>query len=91
MIAFFHLTGLHTVSQRYDIDMSMEIPVVRVRAVCDRDLEDVSDQMRDTTKWKVSDATDPSLSPNTRNLAQSALRKQRERLRFKQYKVAVEE
>ena len=48
-------------------------------------------QLRDTKRWKVSDAKDPELDKEEKGLAQSALRKQRERLRFKSYKEAVEE
>ncbi len=71
--------------------MSEDVPVVLVKPVCERDLDNVEGQLRDTDRWKVSDATDKTLDRGQRNLAQSALRKQRERLRFKSYKMAKEE
>ena len=81
----------HTLSPRYDIDMSVEPYPLRVTPVTERDLWDVDTQLRDTDTWKLSDASNKALSAGDRNKAQSARRKQRERIRFKVNKDAVQE
>ena len=69
----------------------MEPYPLSVTPVSDRDLWNVDDQLRDTDTWKLSDAKDKSIPSGDRVKAQSAFRKQRERLRLKLNKDAVSE
>ena len=71
--------------------MDMEPYPLSVTPVSDRDLWNVDDQLRDTDTWKLSDAKDKSIPSGDRVKAQSAFRKQRERLRLKLNKDAVSE
>ena len=62
-----------------------------VTPVTDRDLYNVDKQLRDTDTWKLSDRKDKNLEKGDRVNAQSAFRKQRERIRMKDNKEAVQE
>lgn len=62
-----------------------------VTPVTDRDLYNVDKQLRDTDTWKLSDRKDKNLDKGDRVNAQSAFRKQRERIRMKVNKDAVQE
>lgn len=85
------ISYLYIHSPRYKIDESFEPFFLVVVPVSDRNLKDVEAQLRDTDKWKLSDVSDPKLESGDRIKAQSAVRKQRERLRFKASRDAIYE